>query len=104
MLKDLLQALNESGIPFVRDAWVDAPAGDYGVVETLGEPSSLWGDDRQIMQLINCNVYLYNRNGQDDNAIRINSILNNADVYFNLVNREYLYDVNMIRYTWHVTL
>lgn len=104
MLKDLIDALNASGIPFVRDAWVDAPAGDYGVVETQGEPSALWADDQLVCQRINCNVYLYSRDGQDDNPIMINNVLNNADVYFNLVSREYLYEVNMIRYTWHVTL
>ena len=103
-IDELIDALNETGVPFVRDAWVEAPAGDYGVVSMEGEPMALWGDDHMVAQRCLCSVYLYSRDGRDDVPAAVNAILNASDVIFAIMSREYLPDLNMIRWQWRVTL
>lgn len=104
MLDELIEALSVTGIPFVRNAWVEAPAGDYGVCEMVGEPDALWGDDGMVSQRMTVNVYLYSRDGKDFAPASVNDALKSADVLFQLTGSQYLQDLNMNRWTWRVTM
>lgn len=104
MMDGLITQLNTTGVTFVRDAWTNMPTGDYGVCTMVGEPSALWADDTMIAQRMTVTVHLYNKDGTDTNAKAVNEALKGADVMFVLNGREYLQDVNMIRWTWTVTM
>lgn len=101
-LDDLITALNtNTNIPFTKDAWVEVDtSSDYGVVTATGAPMALWGDDRIQAQVMYFNVYLYSMDGSDETMTTIQNELDNFDIGYSLPAREYLQDINAIRWTW----
>lgn len=108
-LTDLMDALNESGILFVRDTWIDENndmgRSDYGVVTLAGEPETLYGDDRMIRQEMNGNVILYVMDGDDAKAKAVQDILKEyPGLSFRLMGSEFVRDLIANRWTWKFAL
>lgn len=108
-LTDLMDALNESGILFVRDTWIDENndmgRSDYGVVTLAGEPETLYGDDRLIRQKMNGNVILYVMDGDDAKAKAVQDILKEyPGLSFRLMGSEFVRDLIANRWTWKFAL
>ena len=108
-LTDLMDALNESGILFVRDTWIDENndmgRSDYGVVTLAGEPETLYGDDRLIRQEMNGNVILYVMDGDDAKAKAVQDILKEyPGLSFRLMGSEFVRDMIANRWTWKFAL
>lgn len=103
---NLIHRLNESGIPFTRDVWVDEENAlkdqDFGVVEIGGTVKQLWGDGQLIEQTIAGNVVLYVRDGEEGQVKRIQDILRKEDMSFFLSESGvYIESENKNRWTWH---
>lgn len=108
-LDDLIDALSDSGVLFVRDTWIDVDndmgRNDYGIVTLTGAPEALWGDDRMIMQRMNGNVILYVMDGDDSKAKAAQDILRDyPGLQFALTQSEFLRDIIGTRWTWRFTL
>jgi hypothetical protein len=108
-LADLMDALSESGIPFVRDTWIDENndmgRSDYGVVALDGEPNTLYGDDRLIKQEMNGRVILYVMDGDDAKAQTVQDILKTYHgLSFRLAGCDFLREMIANRWTWRFTL
>ena len=109
-LQDLIDALDESGICFVRDTWIDENndmgRSDYGVVTLAGEPVTLYGDDKLIKQEMNGNVILYVTDGDDAKAKAVQDILREyPGLSFRLTTAgEFLRDLIANRWIWRFSL
>ena len=108
-LADLMDALSESGIPFVRDTWIDENndmgRSDYGVVALDGGPNTLYGDDRLIKQEMNGRVILYVMDGDDAKAQTVQDILKTYQgLSFRLAGCDFLREMIANRWTWRFTL
>lgn len=108
-LTEFMDALDESGVPFVRDTWIDENndmgRSDYGVVTLAGEPMTLYGDDRMIRQEMNGNVILYVMDGDDAKAKAVQDILKEyPGLSFRLVGSEFVRDLEANRWTWRFAL
>ena len=108
-LQDLMDALSESGVPFVRDTWIDENndmgRNDYGVVALTGEPLTLYGDDRMIKQEMNGNVILYVMDGDDAKAQAVQEILKGyPGLSFRLAGSEFVRELIANRWTWRFQL
>lgn len=108
-LQDLIDALDDSGVPFVRDTWIDENndmgRSDYGVVTLTGEPLTLYGDDRLIKQEMNGNVILYVMDGDDAKAKAVQDILKEyPGLSFRLMGSEFMRDLIASRWTWRFSL
>lgn len=106
MINEFVDRLTaDSGVGFVRDAWIKAPSGDYGVVDIVSA-SSLWADNMLIEQAPLLNVWLYTHSA--DNAIpdAVEAVMQSFDgsMGWHVVGREYLDDVNLIRWQWQIRL
>lgn len=105
----LITALEASGVPFVRDTWIDENndmgRSNYGVVTLAGEPVTLYGDDRMIRQEMNGNVILYVMDGDDAKAKAVQDILKEyPGMTFRLTGSEFLRDLTGNRWTWRFAL
>lgn len=107
-VESLVSLVQSTGVPCVRDCWMSAPEGDaYAVVCLMGEIESFWADNRLQAQVLDCNVYLYSRDGQDEHAKKLQSVfaeLEDEDLFYELKSRSYLQDVNMICWQWSVRI
>ena len=108
-LQDLIDALSGSGVPFVRDTWIDENndmgRSDYGVVALSGEPLTLYGDDRMIKQEMNGSVIMYVMDGDDSKAQTVQNILKAyPGLSFRLAGCDFLREMIANRWTWRFTL
>ena len=108
-IDSLITALEVSGVPFVRDTWIDENndmgRSNYGVVTLAGEPVTLYGDDRMIRQEMNGNVILYVMDGDDAKAKAVQDILKEyPGMTFRLTGSEFLRDLTGNRWTWRFAL
>lgn len=105
MIDKLLEALNATGVPFVRDAWVNMPAGDYGVIDNVSE-SYLWADDRPIFRRTVCSVWLYTRDAGERQLRAVKDALNGCSAVdrYSLNSRTYLDAEDLVRVHLSVTL
>jgi hypothetical protein len=106
--QQLLEALNETGIPFAEDAWWDekqnSTQADYGVVE-IRSADHLYGDDGLVAQNLRGNVVLYIMDGKDETAGIIQDKLKEVEgLSFALVGKEFLQDILANRWTWRFEL
>lgn len=62
---ELAQKLSETGVEFVRDAWLNKAPDNYGVVELQGDARQLWADGHLIDSIWRIVVTLYVQ-GDDD--------------------------------------
>lgn len=107
---DVLTAkLCESGIEFVRDAWVEKAPDNYGVVELQGEPTQMWADGHLTDSMWRVIVTMFVDDDDDSYAAQINTLLEEleADGKVDLTHtcsRAFDYDLGKVRWQWQVTI
>ena len=105
-IEELVEALSETGIDFVRETWIDEDNDmgrrDYGVVTLAGEPTQIWGDDRLIMQSQKGKVILYLMDGDNRKAHAVQEVLRDQkDLSFTVAGHEFVRDLLATRWTWN---
>lgn len=105
-IEELVEALSETGIDFVRETWIDEDNDmgrrDYGVVTLAGEPTQIWGDDRLIMQSQKGKVILYLMDGDNRKAHAVQEVLRDQkDMSFTVSGHEFVRDLLATRWTWN---
>ena len=105
----LTEKLCETGVRFVRDAWVNKAPDNYGVVELQGEPRQLWADGHLIDSMWLAVVTLFTEDGDDKWAALVNDALAEleADGTVDLTHtctRAFDYEVGKVRWQWQVTI
>jgi len=104
----VIDALNETGVPFVEDAWFDENANpvreDYGIVEITGS-QALYGDGKMVAQNLRGNIILYVMDGSDETAGSVQDRLKTIDgLSFTLAGKEFLGNLMANRWTWRFEL
>lgn len=106
---ELTEKLSETGVEFVRDAWVNKAPDNYGVTELQGEPRQLWADGHLIDSMWLVVVTMFVGDGNDEWAGLVNEKLAEleADGKVDLTHtctRTFDYEIGKVRWTWQVTI
>lgn len=106
---ELTNKLSETGVAFVRDAWVNKAPDNYGVTELQGEPMQLWADGHLVDSLWRVIVTMYVDGDDDTWAGLVNDKLAEleADGRIDLTHtcsRAFDYEVGKVRWSWQVTI
>ena len=96
----MVDRLNDTGIPFVRDAWENKAPDDYGVVEVIGQSAALWADDRMLEQVFQLRIHLYVNGSRDDLVTSVQEKLNDICYTYSLPSHEFLFDIAKNHWTW----
>lgn len=107
---DLLAAkLSETGVEFVRDAWLNKAPDNYGVVELQGEAAQLWADGHLTDSIWRVIVTLYV--GDDDDTwpgvVQAKLEEMEADGKVDLthtISRGFDYEIGKVRWMWTVNV
>lgn len=102
---ELITRLNESGVPFTRDVWIDDDNllndQDYGIVELGGTVKQLWGDGILLEQTMVGNVVLYVMDGNEEKVRAVQDILRELEIsFFPSEVGTYVETENKNRWTW----
>lgn len=105
----LTQALCETGVEFVRDAWINKAPDNYGVVVLQGENQQLWADGHLIDSMWRVVVTLYVSGDDDTWPKKVQNkleALENAGLCdtTHTVSRAFDYETGKVMWTWTVTL
>ena len=101
LVDQLVTSLNTlDGIEFARDAWENMAPDQYGVVELTGHNDTLWADNRLEAAMYGVRVTAYVKGGSDEWIGKIQNILEDADMTYTFPNREYLEDIDAVKWVW----
>lgn len=93
--------LEQTGLPFAVDSWVNKAPAEYGVLNYEGQEAADWADGRMIDQAFRVRVRIF-VNGQGDEWVEtIQTKLDAADVGYNAPAHEYLEDIKKTCWTWN---
>lgn len=103
MIDKLLELLNTTGVDFVRDAWVSAPPGDYGVVD-IAQDRTIFADNRPLHHQLTANVWLYTHDGGEDKAAAVRAVLVDVPhmISCQQAGREFIGNPQLVQ--WHFTI
>ena len=100
-VEQLLDALNTiSGLSFVEDAWLEKAPADYGVIELEGEIASDSADGKKIAQGWQIRITIYVSGGSHRWIALVQDVLTRAGLPYAAPRREYLHDINKVRWEW----
>ena len=100
-IQEMIDALNTiSGIEFQEDAWDEKAPSNYGVVELTGETANDYADGVKIAQAYSVTITLYVSGNSHQWITRVQDVLNQLKVRYTMPTREYLQDINKVRWIW----
>lgn len=100
-IQQMIDALNTiSGIEFQEDAWDDKAPSNYGVVELTGETANDYADGVKIAQAYSVTITLYVSGNSHQWITRVQDVLDQLKVRYTMPTREYLQDINKVRWIW----
>ena len=100
-IQEMIDALNTiSGIEFQEDAWDDKAPSNYGVVELTGETANDYADGVKIAQAYSVTITMYVSGNSHQWITRVQDVLNQLKVRYTMPTREYLQDINKVRWIW----
>ena len=100
MFDELMERLNNTGIPFRESGWAVAPATDYGVIDIDGGGASEWADDRIVNQAVQGTIDLYTRGAGRAQMKTVQEALNEAGVSWRFNSCQYEEDTKLMHYEW----
>lgn len=105
----LTQSLCETGVEFVRDAWINKAPDNYGVVVLQGESQQLWADGHLIDSMWRVVVTLYVSGDDDTWPKKVQNKLEALEAAglcdtTHTVSRAFDYETGKVMWTWTVTL
>ena len=97
---EILDALNNTGMPFAAYAWASPPQGDAWGVVAIDGGSSLAGDNAHAEEVLEGTIDLFTRrlDAADYNAVR--GCLQGLDICYRLNSVQYEQDNRLIHYEW----
>ena len=100
-IQEMIDALNTiSGIEFQEDAWDDKAPSNYGVVELTGETANDYADGVTIAQAYSVTITMYVSGNSHQWITRVQDVLDQLKVRYTMPTREYLQDINKVRWIW----
>jgi len=100
-IQEMIDALNTiSGIEFQEDAWDDKAPSNYGVVELTGETANDYADGVKIAQAYSVTITMYVSGNSHQWITRVQDVLDQLKVRYTMPTREYLQDINKVRWIW----
>ena len=100
-IQEMIDALNTiSGIEFQEDAWDEKAPSNYGVVELTGETANDYADGVKIAQAYSVTITLYVTGNSHQWITRVQDVLDQLKVRYTMPTREYLQDINKVRWIW----
>ena len=100
-IQEMIEALNTiSGIEFQEDAWDDKAPTNYGVVELTGETANAYADGVKIAQAYSVTITMYVSGNSHQWITRVQDVLDQLKVRYTMPTREYLQDINKVRWIW----
>ena len=109
-IDELVAKLNTmTGIEFVRDAWVNKAPDNYGVVETQGEVSQLWGDGKLTDSIWRVIIHAYVTGDDDSIAYTVQAKLEDLESagkvdLTHTISRDFDYNVGKVHWQWIINL
>ena len=100
-IQEMIDALNTiSGIEFQEDAWDEKAPSNYGVVELTGETANDYADGVKIAQAYSVTITLYVSGNSHQWITKVQDVLDQLKVRYTMPTREYLQDINKVRWIW----
>lgn len=100
-IQEMIEALNTiSGIEFQEDAWDEKAPSNYGVVELTGEAANDYADGVKIAQAYSVTITMYVSGNSHQWITRVQDVLDQLKVRYTMPTREYLQDINKVRWIW----
>ena len=100
-IQEMIEALNTiSGIEFQEDAWDEKAPSNYGVVELTGETANDYADGVKIAQAYSVTITMYVSGNSHQWITRVQDVLDQLKVRYTMPTREYLQDINKVRWIW----
>ena len=100
-IQQMIDALNTiNGIEFQEDAWDDKAPNNYGVVELTGETANDYADGVKIAQAYSVTITMYVSGNSHQWITRVQDVLDQLKVRYTMPTREYLQDINKVRWIW----
>ena len=100
-IQEMIDALNTiSGIEFQEDAWDEKAPSNYGVVELTGEAANDYADGVKIAQAYSVTITMYVSGNSHQWITRVQDVLDQLKVRYTMPTREYLQDINKVRWIW----
>lgn len=100
-IQEMIDALNTiSGIEFTEDAWEDEAPNNYGLVELTGETANDYADGVKIAQAYSVTITMYVSGNSHQWITRVQDVLDQLKVRYTMPTREYLQDINKVRWIW----
>ena len=100
-IQEMIDALNTiSGIEFQEDAWDDKAPSNYGVVELTGETANDYADGVKIAQAYSVTITMYVTGNSHQWITKVQDVLDQLKVRYTMPTREYLQDINQVRWIW----
>ena len=100
-IQQMIEALNTiSGIEFQEDAWDEKAPSNYGVVELTGETANDYADGVKIAQAYSVTITMYVSGNSHQWITKVQDVLDQLKVRYTMPTREYLQDINKVRWIW----
>ena len=100
-IQEMINALNTiSGIEFQEDAWKEKAPSNYGVVELTGETANDYADGVKIAQAYGVTITMYVTGNSHNWITAVQNVLDSLKVRYTMPTREYLQDINKVRWIW----
>ena len=100
-IQQMIDALNTiSGIEFTEDAWNEKAPNNYGVVELTGETANDYADGIKIAQAYSVTITMYVSGNSHQWITAVQDVLDSLKVRYTMPTREYLQDINKVRWIW----
>ena len=100
-IQEMIDALNTiSGIEFQEDAWDEKAPSNYGVVELTGETANDYADGVKIAQAYSVTITMYVSGNSHQWITKVQDVLDQLKVRYTMPTREYLQDINKVRWIW----
>lgn len=104
-IQEMIDALNTiSGIEFTEDAWEEKAPDNYGVVELAGEAANDYADGIKIAQAYAATITIYVTGNSHTWIQKIQDVLDSLKVRYTMPTREYLQDINKVRWVWNTRI
>ena len=100
-IQEMIDALNTiDGIEFAEDAWHEKAPSNYGVVELTGETANDYADGVKIAQAYSVTITMYVSGNSHQWITKVQDVLDQLKVRYTMPTREYLQDINKVRWIW----
>ena len=96
----LVQALDNTGIPFAEDGWDEKPAPPYGVYALDGGADTVWAGDQLRERALQGTVDLFTRGRGRAAKAKVEEALGAAEISWRFNSQQYEADTRLMHFEW----